>query len=157
MATQNHPNQDRYANKSDMRPPYSKETDYEMIDEKKKQGDVNAGSYSDKTASSQPERPISSGIKAESIEDAGSEDENETNETLEKNQGSKQRSFNPGRFDNDPERARQAGRKGGENPNNPGRFDNNPERAREAGRKGGSVGSTRRNKIKKDDTSDTAI
>lgn len=47
------------------------------------------------------------------------------------------RSNNPGRFDNDPERARIAGRKGGENPNNAGRFDNNPARAREAGQKGG--------------------
>ncbi len=47
------------------------------------------------------------------------------------------RAFNPGRFDNDPERARAAGRKGGENPNNAGRFDNNPARARSAGQKGG--------------------
>lgn len=49
----------------------------------------------------------------------------------------KQKSFNAGRFDNDPERARIAGRKGGANPNNSGRFDNNPARAREAGQKGG--------------------
>ena len=47
------------------------------------------------------------------------------------------RAHNPGRFDNDPERAREAGRKGGENPNNAGRFDNNPARARAAGQKGG--------------------
>lgn len=49
----------------------------------------------------------------------------------------KERAFNAGRFDNDPERARIAGRKGGANPNNSGRFDNNPARAREAGQKGG--------------------
>lgn len=49
----------------------------------------------------------------------------------------KERAFNAGRFDNDPERARIAGRKGGANPNNAGRFDNNPARAREAGQKGG--------------------
>jgi hypothetical protein len=46
-----------------------------------------------------------------------------------------------GNFANDPERAREAGRKGGQvsnrNGNNPGNFANDRERAREAGRKGG--------------------
>ncbi len=42
---------------------------------------------------------------------------------------------NPGNFANNPERAREAGRKGGQNSS--GNFKNSPKRAREAGRKGG--------------------
>ena len=60
----------------------------------------------------------------------------------------KERAFNAGRFDNDPERARIAGRKGGANPNNAGRFDNNPARAREAGQKGGQSSQASRNNAK---------
>ena len=48
----------------------------------------------------------------------------------------------PGNFANDRERAREAGRKGGQMSNrsgkNMGNFANNRDRAREAGRKGGS-------------------
>jgi len=40
-----------------------------------------------------------------------------------------------GNFANDPERASEAGRKGGQHSG--GNFANDPERAREAGRKGG--------------------
>lgn len=46
------------------------------------------------------------------------------------------KSNNPGNFANDPERAREAGRKGGSV--SPGNFKNDPERASRAGRKGGS-------------------
>lgn len=42
---------------------------------------------------------------------------------------------NPGNFANNPDRAREAGRKGGQNSG--GNFKNNPKRASEAGRKGG--------------------
>ncbi len=42
---------------------------------------------------------------------------------------------NPGNFANNPDRAREAGRKGGQKSG--GNFKNNPDRAREAGRKGG--------------------
>ncbi|MBK0099592.1 general stress protein [Erwinia sp. S63] len=42
-----------------------------------------------------------------------------------------------GNFANDPERAREAGKRGGRVSG--GNFRNNPERAVEAGRKGGSV------------------
>lgn len=42
---------------------------------------------------------------------------------------------NPGNFANNPDRAREAGRKGGQKSS--GNFKNNPKRASEAGRKGG--------------------
>ena len=42
---------------------------------------------------------------------------------------------NPGNFANNPDRAREAGRKGGQKSG--GNFRNNPKRASEAGRKGG--------------------
>lgn len=48
----------------------------------------------------------------------------------------KKRHINPGNFANNPERARQAGRKGGRI--SPGNFKYDPERARIAGRIGGS-------------------
>lgn len=63
----------------------------------------------------------------------------------DKKEAKKEKAFNAGRFDNDPERARIAGRKGGANPNNAGRFDNNPARAREAGQKGGQSSQAARN------------
>ena len=44
---------------------------------------------------------------------------------------------NPGNFANDPERASEAGRKGGEV--SPGKFEQGSERAREAGHKGGTT------------------
>lgn len=66
------------------------------------------------------------------------------------------RSKNPGRFDNDPERARIAGRKGGENPNNAGRFDNNPARAREAGQKGGQSSQAARHAAAKSSSSSSS-
>lgn len=48
---------------------------------------------------------------------------------------------NPGNFANDPERAREAGHKGGEM--SPGKFEEGSERAREAGHKGGTTTSER--------------
>lgn len=44
---------------------------------------------------------------------------------------------NPGNFANDPARAREAGRKGGEV--SPGKFEEGSKRAREAGHKGGTA------------------
>ncbi|WP_444678369.1 general stress protein [Halomonas sp. E19] len=46
-----------------------------------------------------------------------------------------QRNQNPGNFANDPKKAAEAGRKGGQNSG--GNFANDPEKASEAGRKGG--------------------
>lgn len=91
-----------------------------------------------------PSRPDSS--EPSHQQEQGGQYDKDTNRTEKQNPAGQDnvkkasaapRSNNPGRFDNDPERARAAGRKGGENPNNAGRFDNNPARAREAGQKGG--------------------
>jgi general stress protein YciG len=46
-----------------------------------------------------------------------------------------QRNDNPGNFRNDPQKASEAGRKGGEASG--GNFRNDPQKASEAGRKGG--------------------
>lgn len=61
---------------------------------------------------------------------------------------------NPGNFANDPERASEAGQKGGQA--SPGKFEPGSERAREAGQKGGSTTAERyldeaREKNRKDD------
>ena len=48
---------------------------------------------------------------------------------------SQKSSNNPGNFANDPKRASEAGKKGGQESG--GNFKNDPERASEAGRKGG--------------------
>lgn len=47
-----------------------------------------------------------------------------------------QQNQNPGNFANNPQKAAQAGSKGGQNSG--GNFKNDPQRAAEAGRKGGS-------------------
>lgn len=44
---------------------------------------------------------------------------------------------NPGNFANNPEKAREVGRKGGKS--SKGNFKNNPQRAAECGRKGGKA------------------
>jgi general stress protein YciG len=84
-----------------------------------------------------PSEPTHQQEQGGQFEDSLSRTEKKTSDAAESDKKVSTRSNNPGRFDNDPERARIAGRKGGENPKNAGRFDNNPARAREAGQKGG--------------------